>query len=263
MKKTISIIIVATILLICFSGCTSEFKQGNIIIPDNAEIVTKSTLGSVVWDVTSNFEHLQARITEDSREEKYFTYADNLVCKGTVVGNSFHNHNYKEWGMDYVVTDGDLFTPIRVEEIYYQGDEMTVEVEVGDIIYVGQYVCVFTEELLEHYPNALEKYNAKNVGDVFILEGANYEYREMLFKKGEEYLLFLPGRGNYEYNGKKHFYSEVGFTLLNIFNLSREPKTAEELGIESEYKINAYNSYLQIRKDAIDYYINGNKEVLK
>ncbi len=265
MKKIISIIISVTLLLICLSGCGESFKQGDIFIVDDFNAVT--IVHSNSWEVITppgSFQQLNNRFTEESEDDKYYTYKNNLVCKGTVVGGSFQEHNYN-WNLYSVVTCSELLTPIRVDEIYYQGDETAIKVEVGDIIYIGQYVCVFTEELLKHYPNALEYFSAQKVGDIYMRDGRNPENSEMLFRKDESYLLMLDGYDNktYEYNGKQYFYCPTLFATYNIFNLSREPKTAEEHGIKIDFQINRYNNWLEIRKDAIDYYINGNKEVLE
>ena len=260
------ICLVATAIGYAFLGKPKEerFKQGDIFISETLYAVSPTTSASMeIYTRPISFHQLKNRMTEASEDDDIYSHNNNLVCKGTVAGGSFQEHNY-EWNLYSVVSNAILYTPIRVEEIYYQGDQMDVEVKVGDIIYVGQYMCVFTEELLEHYPNALEFFSAKNIGDIYMRDGRNYEYKEMLFRKDDSYLLMLDGKEGrtFEHNGKEYFFSPALSPMLNVFNLSREPKTADEHGIKIDFQINRYNNWLEIRKDAIDYYINGNKEIL-
>ncbi|MBQ2946179.1 MAG: hypothetical protein IJD95_06420 [Clostridia bacterium] len=278
MKKIISIMISVTLLLICLSGCGNSFKQGNVVISDDAKVVGDFNGESLyMWRAPLSFGNLNARYTNADAlsssilSSSAFVPSESIIFKGTVVGDAIQlgpKNEEIDLSIYYkkVLYLSSLVIPVKVEEVYYTGNDLTMEVNAGDIVYVYQGLCrIFTDEFLnlEFGGNLFEEFKKKtnaSAGDLWTEDPSPYK-KELLLQKGETYLIFIQEvRGEQsEFDPEGHFFCSMSLSMMSIFCLSKEPGTPEENGVTSEREIRIYNRYLQIRKDAIDYYINGNK----
>ncbi|MBQ2946180.1 MAG: hypothetical protein IJD95_06425 [Clostridia bacterium] len=275
MKKIISIIISVTLLLICLSGCGNSFKQGDIAIFDDAKVIyNTSSQGLKAYHSPFSFNMLNNRFVNAENDGSLpWDKTKSIVFKATAVGKPILSTPTTDWEEFYSINyerlmlASSIITPMKIEEIYYSGEDLSMDVAVGDVVYVGLgNGTILTEELFNYplgaaFDQFKEKTNAA-VGDLWTDFCAPYT-TEMLLKENESYLLFMQETTFYYFDSEGIFSCSAHFAMYPSFCISKEPKTAQELGITDSREIEAYNTYyLQIRKDAIDYYVNGNKEVL-
>ncbi|MBR2328105.1 MAG: hypothetical protein IKA51_05755 [Clostridia bacterium] len=258
MKKIISIIIATTMLLIAFCSCTPS--QTEFSYNSNMRFVTEmidsnsNQQSSTLWYDITSLATLQYHFFETIKENVF-------VFKVTVAGPSVNNDMYDEIIAEYSSKfDPDderrrlgaceILTPVKIEEIYYSSNP---DVRVGDIITVSEHYIYLDEELRSKMPNTVEKYNLK-IGDIIPTKITNKAfYREMFLEEGYSFIVFCC------YQNDRSYYC-TGYWDLAVYSIDREPMPVDYYG---KYEEHEYQRYLNIRKDAIDYYINGNKEVLK
>ncbi len=272
MKKIISIIISVTLLLICFSGCGKSFKQGDVVISDDANVVGRTTETALyIWRMPGSFGVLNYRFAVAEKEgELPWDKTKSIIFKGTPVGKPIQIAPELESIGNYpnVLNTSALVTPVKIEEIYYSGDALSLGVEVGDIVYAAIHCSYIIDDKLVtayDYPNFNNFISKVKIGDYWTVDPQPFK-KEMLLKEDESYLLFMledeslsnkqrPG-GYFDSEGRLLVFMHPN--MVSIFNLTTEPVIPEEI-TDGERKM--YDQYIQIRKDAIDYYINGNKEI--
>ncbi|MBR2328107.1 MAG: hypothetical protein IKA51_05765 [Clostridia bacterium] len=267
MKKIISIIIATTMLLVAFCSCTPSQTEFNY--SSNMKLVTgitenRGSQSSDRWFQPETLAGLNYLYKE--RFEKELD-SDILIFKCKVVGNSkiiadydelckMFSENCKSDDETHRIFQSSIHTPVLVEEIYYMSP--TLQVKEGDIIYYEEFYTCIDEDLYSKIPNTVEKYDLK-VGDLLLGLGSDSAfYQEMFLEKDHSYIIYCS-KADYSPITYEYEYYEAVYENLPIYCVDREPMPVDYYG---KYEEHEYQRYLNIRKDAIDYYINGNKEVL-
>ncbi|MBQ2945618.1 MAG: hypothetical protein IJD95_03530 [Clostridia bacterium] len=259
MKKTVSIVLSAIMLLLAFCSCASnstEFSYSNDM----------RFVSEIKWSEGINSDqHLGKWGSLKGLNDHYFNTlgGDNLFILKVKVAGESKNYStfdeiYKEKPHLFDNTEEERLrfcsvrTPVQIEEVYYASDSDS-NVKAGNIIMIKEDYYYVDKEFCSKMPDTVEKYNVK-VGD--IVPNVNNDkayYREMFLEKDYTFIIYckLANDGG--------FYT-VSYWKSTVFCIEREPMPVDYYG---EDKHKDYISYLNIRKEAIDYYINGNKEVLK